>query len=340
MTGRLFIFFGTLTFGSCYPIVIAWTKQGQDHYPFMFSTALLMAKIFMLFFYSLNLWWEKSMTTPHVYSEVSTKESVTLPTEPVPDTWGKLKLSIWALPNIVFTLVCDVLTFQAMKYISVASYSLIVQTTTLWIVVAQFIFLRKTISCPQSLAITLVTMGVVGFQLIELENKNDGQDSAEEVSNYHVMLGIGLVAFRGFLKACNMVYCEWFLQHGLKHLSFYEKQVAISFWFVISSSGLVLQSSGSEIFSGRPFFDGYSFSTWVYISLAAALGIWYYLLVKHLDALMMGICSMCTLPCTVFLDMMLFGTNLSRPQIIFAATICLGSFQYNLLKQYMPVTQT
>jgi len=328
--GKVFIYVGTLCFGSCYPIVVAWSKQGQERYPYMYPTSLLLTKCFMFIFYAINLWWERSSST-YDYSEVRTQENV--PVKPRPDAWGKFKLSLWALPNIVLTLLCDVITFQSMQYVSVASYTLIVQTTTLWIVAAQFVFLKKVISCPQALAVTLVTLGVVGFQSLDLQDSE--VKDVDATTSYYEFLGVGLVAFRGFLKACNMVYCEWFLQTGLQELTFYEKQCAIAFWFVVSSIGLVLQSNGAEIIGGRSFFDGYAISTWAYIILATGVGIWYYLLVKHLDALMMGICMMCTLPCTVVLDMFLFGTELTLPQMIFAGVICFGSFQYNLLKKYI-----
>jgi len=288
----------------------------------------------MFIFYSMNLWFEKAKGS-HEYAEVRTDEHA--PVRGRPDFYNKFKLSLWALPNIVLTLLCDVITFQAMQYVSVASYTLVVQTTTLWVVAAQFVFLKKVISCPQALAVTLVTLGVIGFQSLDFMNAE--QDEEERKSSYYEFLGIGIVAFRGLLKACNMVYCEWFLQTGLQELSFYEKQCAIAFWFVISSIGLVIQSNGAEMIGGRSFFDGYAFSTWAYIFLATGVGIWYYLLVKHLDALMMGICMMCTLPCTVLLDVMLFGTELTIPQIIFAGIICLGSFQYNLLKKYVYETK-
>jgi len=283
----------------------------------------------MFIFYAINLILEKSSSS-HEYTEVRTDENAPIPHKL--GLKGKLKLSLWALPNIILTLLCDVMTFQSMQYVSVASYTLIVQTTTLWVVAAQFIFLKKVISCPQALAVTLVTCGVIGFQSLDLEQSEN--TDADDTSHYYEFIGIGVVAFRGFLKACNMVYCEWFLQTGLQELSFYEKQFAIAFWFVISSIGLVLQSNGAEMLAGRSFFDGYAVSTWGYILLATGVGIWYYLLVKLLDALMMGICMMCTLPCTVVLDMFLFGTELTLPQMVFAAVICLGSFQYNLLKKY------
>eukprot|EP00494_Astrolonche_serrata_P014479 UN14611 len=74
----------------------------------------------------------------------------------------------------------------------------------------------------------MTIIGMLIFKSAEFNNEIDFQGNALE------LFGISICIFRGFMKALDFVYIEWFL-HNLDDLTFNEKQISVSFWLVISS---------------------------------------------------------------------------------------------------------
>merc|ERR1740124_562418 len=99
--------------------------------------------------------------------------------------------------------------------------------------------------------------------------------------NKNELLGFILCAIRGLFKALDVVYIEWFL-HFLKGLSFSEKNLSVSFWFLITSFVSVMIES--RMFT-LPVFVGISGLVWCYCLVGTLFGVSIYVLIQQTDSL-------------------------------------------------------
>jgi len=326
----------TLFLSSCYPLIIRWMKHGHDDYPFMFSTAIFMKNFAMASYYWLMLFFERRCKGDLQYTKVeenrlhspelglSTTDGIDDSPIPLPQNWkSKLKRSVWLLPNSVIVIVTDVLTFYALRYVSASTYTLFLQSQMIFIVVIRYCFLGKVVSFQGLIAILQLVLGVTMFQIAKMQGQLKDEHLVE-------LLGVVIVIFRAVMKASDIVFVEWFTHVGLGDLTFYEKQSFVGMWFLLTSTITIIAKDGGDIIHGRPLFDGWDWVTVLYVFYSTTFAILIYVVIKKMDAVQMGIISLLTVPTTVLLDVLFFGSKMSILMALCIMVVLTSLLQYKL----------
>ena len=220
------------------------------------------------------------------------------------------------------------------SFVSVSTYAVFMQITIIFIVMVRYVFLNKMIKKSQLLSVCMSVFGMIVFELVGLGPKVS--DSADSVlaneSLKQDMIGIGLCMVRGILKACDLVYVEWFF-HSLNEIPFYEKQAVVSLWFVICSFLYVVVYHGNDIFlQHRSLFDGFNAITWIFVGYGTFFALMIYLLILRLDSMIMGFCQQATVIFAVLLDVIVFKTKVTVSMWMAALIVVLAIVQYSVIQ--------
>lgn len=218
----------------------------------------------------------------------------------------------------------DVLAFYALRWVSASSYVLLGQSQMIFIVLIRRCFLAKRIFFQEFVAIFQLVLGVTMFQLAKTL---DGYTAEEHLLELY---GILVVILRASLKAADIVFVEWFTHEGLGDLTFYEKQSFVSMWFILSSFVLVVIVNGGDILSGRSLFDGWDIATVLYVAYSTTFSIAIYIVIKKMDSVRMGIITLLTVPTTVVLDVLLFGSKMTLMMALCLSVVLTALLQYKL----------
>jgi len=325
----------TLFLSSCYPLLISWMKHGQPDYPFMFSTAIFGKNLAMASYYWIMLFCEQRFSGNRQYTKVvenrlhspelglgTTDGDESLPN--VPQNWRtKLKRGVWLLPNSLIVIITDVLTFYSLRYVSASTYTLFLQSQMIFIVLIRYFFLKKAVTFQGFVSILQLVLGVTMFQIAKMEGELKGEHLVE-------LFGVVMVIFRSIMKASDIVFVEWFTQVGLGDLTFYEKQSFVGMWFILTSVLMIVIKDGKELVNGRPLFDGWDSVTVIYVLYSSLYAISIYVVIKKMDSVQMGIISLLTVPTTVVLDVLFFGSKMSLLMSLCIGVVLTALLQYKL----------
>ena len=246
----------------------------------------------------------------------------------------RLKLYCYLAPNALLVLINDILALYTLSFVSVATYAVFMQVTILFIVMVRYFCLNKVIRKSQLLSVCISVMGMIVFELVELEPKitDPSQSVMKDEDAKGDMIGIGLCMVRGIFKACDLVYVEWFIHH-LNEIPFYEKQAVVSVWFVVCSFLYVVLYHGNDIFiNGRYLFDGFNDITWIFVGYGTFFALMIYLLILRLDSLVMGFCQQMTVLFAVSLDVVVFHTKVTASMWISAFIVVIAIIQYSVIQ--------
>jgi len=317
----------TVAFGSLFPIALKNTRI-NDKYEFHPSVAILMKNFFQFLFYAC-LWavtdWRQNRRRRYdrLEEETLSPTSEELHPHTINAFKRKLRTSIWLLPNALLVVGSDLLAFLTLTYISVSTYALFMQTTIIFIVITRTVVFKKEVSTSQYFSILIVVIGMIMFK----NEESSAQPAKDDNQSYREMIGIMLCILRGLMKAADLVYVEWFLHH-LDGLSFAEKQIFVSVWFVASSLVVVAVETR---FGSRGIFVGITNEVMLYVFCGVSLGVCVYLLINRLNSLVMGFCQQFTVISTVVLDHFMFETPLTITMWQSSALVVLGASQYNVI---------
>ncbi|ETO12538.1 hypothetical protein RFI_24840, partial [Reticulomyxa filosa] len=237
--------------------------------------------------------------------------------------WSEwLKWSLYLAPNAILVLLNDILALYSLSYVTVTTYAIFMQMSLLFIVIVRYFFLSKTLFKSQFMSVIISITAMALFKTVEMQEYNykHTKTTTQEYA-WHDFIGIFVCMIRGILKACDLVYVEWFIHH-LKALEFYEKQAIVSIWFVVCNI-FILQ---------RPLLDGFTLSTYVFVLYGAFFSVMIYLLILQLDALVMGFCQQCTVLLSVLLDVVIFKTYVSAGMWLSAFIVVMSISQYSLIQ--------
>jgi len=312
----------TITFGSLFPIALKNTRI-DGKYEFHPSVAILLKNSFQLLFY-IGLWfvtdWRADKNRRYEFLE---EEAISPTSEEIDAFRQKLRTSIWLLPNALLVVGSDLLAFLTLTYISVSTYALFMQTTLIFIVIVRTVVFKKETSISQYFSILIVVIGMIIFK----SEENRAADGVDDDQWFREMIGITLCLVRGLMKAADLVYVEWFL-HYLDGLTFSEKQIFVSIWFVLTSIIIVIIETR---FGTLGIFVGITNEVMLYVFCGVSLGVCVYLLINRLNSLVMGFCQQFTVITTVVLDHFMFETAVSVTMWQSSALVVLGASQYNVI---------
>merc|ERR1712130_229091 len=90
---------------------------------------------------------------------------------------------------------------------------------------------------------------------------------------------------------------------------------------------------GNDIFLHRRYlFDGFNDIVWIFVGYGTFFALMIYLLILRLDSMKMGFCQQATVIFAVFLDVIVFKTNVTASMWASAVIVVAGIIQYSVIE--------
>jgi UDP-galactose transporter len=232
------------------------------------------------------------------------------------NTWEAVKSGV---PAMLY-LVQNNLQYVAVSNLEANTYQVTYQLKILSTGLLSVMFLGKSLSGTKWLALVILTAGVAVVQVSQT------QSSAK--SNVNLPVGLACTLMATVSSGMASVYFEKMLKDG-SPMDVWQRNFQLAVYSVVIGCFAMLGTDQGARVLEDGFFQGYTITTWVNISIQGGGGLLIAMVIKYADSIMKNIAtSMSTVVCAV-MSLAIFNTPLNAYFILGAVMVNYATYLYS-----------